>query len=170
MIKKETGVSAQEYILSLIHIYSVHIGIVESLLLLAVHVVEHVFALRSQVPLGIYLEGDGGQRVGCSVHLLHLVAAQQEEGFAVLVQLHVRPSGIHLVQQTGLFLAQIHLPEVVAAFEGCQVVECLAILGDEMCIRDSLGIKNEQVHFVLHSVCTIFASKAKVDKTQLTVN
>jgi len=36
--------------------------------------------------------------------------------------------------------------------------------------RLHLGIKNEQVHFVLHSVCTIFASKAKVDKTQLTVN
>ena len=48
----------------LVPVHSVHIGIVESLLLLAVHVVEHVFALRSQVHLGIYLEGDGGQRVG----------------------------------------------------------------------------------------------------------
>ena len=48
----------------LVPVHSVHRGVVESLLLLAVHVVEHVFALRSQIHLGIYLEGDGGQRIG----------------------------------------------------------------------------------------------------------
>ena len=58
-------------------------------------------------------------------------AAQQEEVLPSLSScMSAHPASI-LCSSLVLLLAEVHLPEVVATFEGCQVVECLAILGDD---------------------------------------
>ena len=132
-----------------IPVYTVHIGVVETLLLLFVHVVEHIFAFRRQIHFGLCLVSDRLQLIGCHIHLLHGFAAQQEKVLAVFVHFHGSPAGIHFVKQPGVFLAEIHFPKVVTAFKGGKVIKGLTVFGDDDAAHVR-GIRGEAYHAVFH--------------------
>ena len=111
----------------LIPVYTVHVQVVEAFLFLLINVVEHVGTFVGQVHLHFGAVGDGFQFIVLGVHLLHAASAQDEEVVALLIQCERCPTCVHLFQQFGIALAQVHLPEVVAAFEGRHVVKAFAV-------------------------------------------
>ncbi|CDB83527.1 membrane protein [Bacteroides clarus CAG:160] len=114
-----------------IPVYAVHIGVVETFLLLFVHMPEHIFAFCRQIHFNLRLISDGFQRIGRHIHFLHGFATQQEEVLAVFVHFHGSPAGIHFVKEPGIFLAEIHFPKVVTVFKGCEVIKAFTVFGDD---------------------------------------
>ena len=97
---------------------AVVVEVVETLGNLLVHVVEHVLTLGKQVHLHVGLVVDACELVTGHGELLHPAAAQHKQRLAVLAGLDVGTTATHLVQQLGLVLTQVHLPQVIAFLEG----------------------------------------------------
>ena len=112
-------------------IHAVHLGLVEPAFLLTAYVLEHIVALFGQVHFHFRLEVDGLQGFGGDFHLLHRATTQDEDILAVGIGCHIGPTGVHLVQEFGLVLAQVDLPHIIAILDGREVIKFLAILGNK---------------------------------------
>ncbi|CRH76455.1 Uncharacterised protein [Chlamydia trachomatis] len=87
---------------------TVHGFVVEAVGNLGVHKFIHVVTLLGQVHFHGGVVGDGGELV--AREFVHAATSQQEEVFALLVGLNACPARIHLVEQLGAVLAQVHFP------------------------------------------------------------
>ena len=109
---------------------AVVVGAENLLFNLACHMAEHVFPFCGKVELHVCGEGDGFQRIALAVDFFHSVAAERIE-ISVLVHFEVRIPGVGLRDEFGLPFAQVHLPEVHAAFKGGKVIEVFAVLAED---------------------------------------
>ena len=100
----------QEFAISGTHgipVYPMHIEIVETLLMLFIDMIEHIFAFCCQVHRHIRLIAYGLQCFGVGIHLLHGTSAQDKDFFSFLIHFHVCPTGIHLMEQLGILLSEV---------------------------------------------------------------
>ena len=109
--------------------------------------VEHILTLCGQVHLDLGLVVDGRELVAGHGELVHC-RAQDKHLLAVLAQLYVGPSRVHLVHQLGRVLAHVQLPQVVASLEFREVVEVVAVVGDHG-TGDAARVGCESHHAVL---------------------
>ena len=112
-------------------IHAVHVQVIEAHLLLLIDMIEHIGPLSRQVHPHLRLIGDRFQLLAGQLHLLHRAATQYEERLPLFVERKFRPTRIGLMEQLRLMLPQIHLPEVMLALKGREIVERLAILGQD---------------------------------------
>ena len=87
--------------------------VVETLCNLLINMVEHILTLGEQVHLHVGLVVDACELVSSNGEFLHPAATQHKQRLAVLAGLDVGTTAAHLVQQFGLMLAQVHLPQVI---------------------------------------------------------
>ena len=77
---------------------SVHIGVVETLLLLLVYMIEHILAFGCQIQFYLSKIFNRFQVIGSHVHLLHILTVQNEESFSFFIHFQRSPSGIYFVE------------------------------------------------------------------------
>ena len=87
-----------------------HVGVIETLLLLFVYMVEHIFAFGGQIQFHLGKIFNGLQVIGSHVHLLHILTVQDEEILPFFIHFQRGPAGINFMEQLGLFLVQVHFP------------------------------------------------------------
>ena len=122
----------QELAISSTHsipIHTVHIYVVETLLLLLINMVEHCFTLCSQVHFKVSGVGNRSKLARCSVHLLH-ASTKEEDVLAILAHFKVSITYI-LVGQLHILLAEVEFPKVHTTFKRSGVIKIFALLVDD---------------------------------------
>ena len=141
----------QERLVVFLHLLKIHPMVVfheETLLDLEEDMIEHIFALCGEVELHGSVALDGG-RLAAFVDFLHVAARKQEQVVA-----HHLKSGTALAQflrDLHRLVAHVHLPKVVAFFEGGHEIELLAVLGE--CHPTQVRRHRGQSH---HTVLQVF--------------
>ena len=119
----------QELTISISHsipVNPMHIDIVETFLMLFVHMVKHCFTFGSQIHFHFSLIADGLQRIRLGIHLLHNPASQQKN-ISFFVQHQRYPTGIEFVQTLRIFFTEIHFPKVISIFERREIVKIFPV-------------------------------------------
>ena len=113
--------------------------------------VEHVFPFGCPVHLHYSLIRYWFQSIRTGIHLLQGSGSQYEQVLSFFIQFHVSPTGIHLVQQFGFMLAQIHLPHIKPTFERRKIIQLFTVFR-----KDSRGqtrrIRSQTDNPVLNTV------------------